>query len=384
MGSGRTDYGGTPDELLAIMSRAGITHAVMVNMTPVADMMDAALGKLPPDSTPGQRADAEADAYRTIVGRLRRRNAWTCEVGREHPELVPFIGLDPGMSEGELLDEIDQRRSEGARGIKLHPAAQRFYPNDERLAPVYARATELGWPVIFHSGAFALGAGSTTQASLENFPPLLKSFPKLTVVLGHMGFGEFDTCAEIAAEFPNAMFDCCFVVNGTEPSPAVSDEEAAVSFRKVGDRPRDVRVRLPVARSGTRRCAHWAPAVGRRRKACRIARECGASTRAGPRISGGALPKQGPSFRATRGGVHPSAKHLHQAREVSQQASGPRPSRRSRCCPRCGPCRCLRFFRPPARPQQRRTRSRRSSRQSRSQRTGRPGSRCGRRPARRS
>jgi predicted TIM-barrel fold metal-dependent hydrolase len=49
-----------------------------------------------------------------------------------------------------------------------------------------------------------------------------------------MGFGEFGTCAEIAADFPNAMFDCCFVVNGTEPSPAISDEDAAAGFRKIG------------------------------------------------------------------------------------------------------------------------------------------------------
>jgi predicted TIM-barrel fold metal-dependent hydrolase len=234
MGTGLTEYGGTPDELVEIMGRAGITNAVMVNMTPVADMMDAALAKLPASQPANERAEAEAEAYRAIVGRLRRRNAWTCEIGREHPQLIPFIGLDPGMSEGELLEEIEARRTEGARGIKLHPAAQRFYPNDERLSPVYARATELGWPVIFHSGAFALGPGATTQASLENFPPLLKAFPKLTVVLGHMGFGEFETCARIAAEFPNAMFDCCFVINGTDPNPAVSDAAAVQGFRWTG------------------------------------------------------------------------------------------------------------------------------------------------------
>jgi len=75
MGTGRTDYGGTPEELLAIMGRAGITNAVMVNMTPFADMMDAALAKLPPEATPEQRAEAEAEAQRTIIGRLQRRNA---------------------------------------------------------------------------------------------------------------------------------------------------------------------------------------------------------------------------------------------------------------------------------------------------------------------
>jgi len=234
MGSGRTDYGGTPEELLEVMGHAGITHSVMVNMTPVADMMDAAIAKLPEGLSPADRAAEEDAARRRIIARLQRRNQWTCEVAREHPELIPFIGLDPSMTEDELLGEIESRRSEGARGIKLHPAAQRFYPNDPSLAPVYDRATQLEWPVIFHSGAFALGPASTDQATLSNFPPLFKAFPDLTVVLGHMGFGDFDTCAAIAAGFPNAMFDCCYIVNGSDPSPAISDEAAASAFRKVG------------------------------------------------------------------------------------------------------------------------------------------------------
>ena len=234
MGSGRTDYGGTPEELLEVMGHAGITHSVMVNMTPVADMMDAAMAKLPDGLSTADRAAEEDAARRRIIARLQRRNQWTCEVGREHSQLIPFIGLDPSMTEDELLGEIESRRSEGARGIKLHPAAQRFYPNDPRLAPIYDRATQLEWPVVFHSGAFALGPASTDQATLSNFPPLFKAFPDLTVVLGHMGFGDFDTCAAIAAGFPNAMFDCCYIVNGSDPTPAISDDEAAAAFRKVG------------------------------------------------------------------------------------------------------------------------------------------------------
>jgi predicted TIM-barrel fold metal-dependent hydrolase len=242
MGSGRTDYGGTPDELLGIMAGAGITHAVMVNMTPMADMMDAALSKLSSDLSDAERSEAEAALTRRMIGRLQRRNQWTCEVGRDHPQLIPFIGLDPSMNEAELLREIDDRHAEGARGIKLHPAAQRFYPNDARLRPVYDRAQTLGWPIVFHSGAFALartsarrgGPGRSDHAMLKHFPQLLAAFPRLTVVLGHMGFGDFETSAAIAGDFPNAMFDCCFVINGTDPAPTISDEDAATAIRKVG------------------------------------------------------------------------------------------------------------------------------------------------------
>ncbi len=234
MGSGRTDYGGTIDELLELMQRGGIEKAVMVNMTPVVDMFDAAVAKLPADISPAKRSKEEQRIRREMIGRLRRRNEWSCRVAREHPRLIPFIGLDPSMSADELVAEIDLRRSEGARGIKLHPPNQRFYANDRRLWPVYERAQELGLPVIFHSGAGAYAPGPTDYAHPGHFPELLSAFPRLTVVMAHLAFGDFAACADLARAHANIFFDCCFVINGTEKRPSLSDEEAAAALRRVG------------------------------------------------------------------------------------------------------------------------------------------------------
>lgn len=233
MGSGQTDYGGTVEELLELMAGNGIVRAVMVNMTPVADMSDAALAKLPADLPPAQRSQAEDDIRRQMIGRLQRRNEWTCQVARLHPQLIAFIGLDPAMSEEELIAEIDLRRGEGARGIKLHPAAQRFYPNDRRLWPVYDRAQALGLPVLFHSGAFVLGPRPTDHAHPRHFPEALSAFPRLTAVMAHLAYGDFAACADLARAYPNLFFDCCNVINGTEKRPRLSDEEAAAALRQV-------------------------------------------------------------------------------------------------------------------------------------------------------
>ena len=40
----------------------------------------------------------------------------------------------------------------GARGIKLHPRAQRFLPDDPRLEPVFALAAERRVPILIHGG----------------------------------------------------------------------------------------------------------------------------------------------------------------------------------------------------------------------------------------
>ncbi|TEU00739.1 MAG: amidohydrolase [Dehalococcoidia bacterium] len=234
MGTGQTDYGGTPDELLELMARGGIHKAVMVNMTPVADMSDAALAKLPADLSPAQRTEAEDDVRRQMIGRLQRRNEWTCEVAREHPQLIAFIGLDPSMNEDELVAEIDLRRERGGRGIKLQPANQRFYPNDRRLWPVYDRAQALGLPIIFHSGAGARGPQAADYAHPRHFPEVLSTFPRLTAVMAHLAWGDFAACADLASAYPNVFFDCCGVINGTEKRPALSDEKAAAALRQVG------------------------------------------------------------------------------------------------------------------------------------------------------
>jgi predicted TIM-barrel fold metal-dependent hydrolase len=234
MGSGHTDYGGTVEELVALMERGGIEQAVMVNMTPVAEMFDAAQAKLPPDLVSDQRAKAEASIRGEMIGRLQRRNTWTCEIPRQHPQLVAFISLDPSMGEDGLVAEIDRCVGEGARGIKLHPSNQFYYPDDRRLWPAYAHIQALGLPIISHSGTVAVAPGGGHYAHPRHFTEVVSAFPKLTVVLAHAGRGAFDTAQEMASTYPNVFFDCCATVNGTEVTPDLSDDEAVSLLRALG------------------------------------------------------------------------------------------------------------------------------------------------------
>ena len=62
---------------------------------------------------------------------------------RSGGRLIPFVRLDLGESP---IEEATRCLDLGARGIKLHPRAQRFLLNDERLAPVFALAAERARP----------------------------------------------------------------------------------------------------------------------------------------------------------------------------------------------------------------------------------------------
>ena len=98
--------------------------------------------------------------------------------------------------------------------------------------------------------------------------------------MGHMGFGDFETCAAIAADFPNAMFDCCFVINGTDPSPSISDEDAAAAIRKAGAERVMFGSDYPWFDPGARRRPHPEVAAVGRGEARGAVRERGAGVRA--------------------------------------------------------------------------------------------------------
>src|SRR5207244_10991614 len=68
---------------------------------------------------------------------------------RSGGRLIPFVRLD--LSE-KPIEEATRCLDEGARGIKLHPRAQRFLLNDERLAPVFALAADRRGPVRLPGG----------------------------------------------------------------------------------------------------------------------------------------------------------------------------------------------------------------------------------------
>jgi predicted TIM-barrel fold metal-dependent hydrolase len=229
-GSTATDYAGTIEELLPLMEKAGISTSVMVNMLPLADMRDSAVERLPADLAGPERRWALTEIDDKMLSRLERRNQWTCLVGHEHPSLVPFINLDPLMDEGPMLSEIEAKvNNQKAKGIKLHPAVQRFYPNDRRMWPAYRAASELQLPVVFHGGGFASGVDF---ARPKHFAEVLGAFPSLTVVMAHIGMGFVEEAVSLAKTSPNLQFDCSAIISAT--TEGHSDADLTGLIKEIG------------------------------------------------------------------------------------------------------------------------------------------------------
>src|SRR5204862_1137020 len=102
--------------------------------------------------------------------------------------LIPFVRLD--LTE-EPVEEATRCLDRGARGIKLHPRAQRFMLNDERLAPIFELAADRRVPILIHGGR-----GLPPIA--DHLARLVQRYPGAQLIIAHAGIADL---AELAGHF---------------------------------------------------------------------------------------------------------------------------------------------------------------------------------------
>lgn len=69
---------------------------------------------------------------------------------QECEEIIPFGSVYPDAP--DCLEELERIKDMGIKGIKLHPEYQQFFVDDEKMKPVYKKASQLGLIILFHAG----------------------------------------------------------------------------------------------------------------------------------------------------------------------------------------------------------------------------------------
>jgi predicted TIM-barrel fold metal-dependent hydrolase len=116
---------------------------------------------------------------------------------RSGGRLIPFVRLDLNESP---IEEATRCLDAGARGIKLHPRAQRFDSTDERLAPVFALAGERRVPILIHGGR-----GLPPIA--EGLARLVEENPDATLIIAHAGIADLAHLSAAMAGRTGVFFD---------------------------------------------------------------------------------------------------------------------------------------------------------------------------------
>jgi len=129
---------------------------------------------------------------------FRAGNDRTLEfAARSEGRLIPFVRL--ALDEGPI-EEARRCLDLGARGIKLHPRAQKFLLDDDRLAPVFALAAERGAPILVHAGRGL----PPIAAELEH---LVDSHPGAQLILAHAGIADLANLAHRFSGKRGVFFD---------------------------------------------------------------------------------------------------------------------------------------------------------------------------------
>ncbi|NLD58528.1 MAG: amidohydrolase [Clostridiales bacterium] len=117
-----------------------------------------------------------------------------------------FASVDPMRSDAPEVVE-HAFRDLGLSGLKLHPAKQKFFPQDEKMFPIYELCQKYGKPITFHAGLSWQPNAICEFARPVHFEPVAATFPKLRISLAHMGFPWIaETCA-LLAKYPNMYAD---------------------------------------------------------------------------------------------------------------------------------------------------------------------------------
>jgi hypothetical protein len=85
------------------------------------------------------------------------------------------------------VEELDHKLKWGMKGVKIHPIAQGFPPDDKRMWPVYQWLVDHQMPIITHSGVNVAEDEQTDLSRPHRWLTVLETFLNLKLILAHMG-----------------------------------------------------------------------------------------------------------------------------------------------------------------------------------------------------
>lgn len=116
-------------------------------------------------------------------------NRTVAEKVQANPDtLIGFAGLDPASAHDPVADLDRYVKQMNMKGLNLQPWVQGWYPNDERLYPLYSYCQDSDIPVAIHASLnFALHR-RIDYGHPRHLDEVACDFPHLTIIANHGGW----------------------------------------------------------------------------------------------------------------------------------------------------------------------------------------------------
>lgn len=132
-------------------------------------------------------------------------NAWSREFAATVPEVISSATFYPEPDAGAYVAE---EVAAGVELFKIHLQVGEFHLDDPLLDPVWGVLSDAGTPVVVHAGSGPVGNDFTGPASMQR---LLARFPRLSVVVAHMGAPEYADFLALAERYDDVRLDTTMV-----------------------------------------------------------------------------------------------------------------------------------------------------------------------------
>jgi hypothetical protein len=132
-------------------------------------------------------------------------NDWAAAFAQRTPGCLSCATFFP---EQGVAAYVEARLRSGVELFKVHVQVGDFDPNDPVLAEAWGLITDARVPVVLHVGSGPMPGTYTGPETLER---LLRSHPRLVVVLAHMGLPEYAEFVALADTYEDLHLDTTMV-----------------------------------------------------------------------------------------------------------------------------------------------------------------------------
>jgi predicted TIM-barrel fold metal-dependent hydrolase len=140
-------------------------------------------------------------AYAHKPGMAEFLNDWTAGFADEVPEALRCATFYPEESAGSY---VGKRLADGTELFKVHVQVGSFDVNDPLLDEPWSLIEEAGTPVVLHAGSGPVPGPHTGPGPVA---VLLERFPRLALVLAHMGAPEYADFLALAERYERVHLD---------------------------------------------------------------------------------------------------------------------------------------------------------------------------------
>jgi uncharacterized protein len=132
-------------------------------------------------------------------------NAWAADFAARTPDCLRTATFFP---EPEAKRYVADAIASGTRVFKAHLQVGAYDPRDALLTPVWGALQDSGVPVVVHCGSGPYPGAFTGPGPIG---AVLERFPRLRLVVAHLGLPEYAEFLDLASSYENVLLDTTMV-----------------------------------------------------------------------------------------------------------------------------------------------------------------------------